>query len=235
VHKLSNDKKNSLKHKKHFYKQMHTNAIIVASVGLALAIVATLFILLSDFGCITGNVGSAGLTGPLGPTGDRGSQKQVMVSTDPDLVARDLTVGTGHTQPSFVGNLLQDAGKGYMISWWMLSALSPRTTVTLNFEVMNNDTTVPLTPGGAGIALPFTLVANVRQEISVKIYIWKIDDQTFNLAIEGQIGLFTGTIINYDTANIAVRLKVNHASGYNRANAVHVYQNTQVDEVWCTG
>jgi len=211
----------------------HTNAIILASTGLGLTIVATIFILLSDFGCIVGDVGSAGLTGPLGPTGEIGSQEQVIVSTDPNLFSHDLTIGNGYTQPSFVGNLLQDLGKGYMVSCWLLSALSPSTIVTLNFEVINNDIKVPLTPS-AGITVPFTLVANERKEISVKLFIWRIDNRTFNVAVEGQTSLFTGTIVNYDMANIAVRLKVTDSSAYNRSNTVHVYKDTQVTEPWCS-
>lgn len=217
---------------------MHTNAIIVSSIGFVLAIVTTLFIILSDLACIAGNVGSAGLIGPMGPTGDRGNQKQTVVSTDHDLITRDLTIS--HTQPTFAGNLLQENGNGYMISWWVLSALSQKdTTATLNFNIINNYNQVVHLTYGQGkdvdnnnIKVQFSLLAKVRQELSVKLYIWrKIDNQEkFHIAVEGATDLFKGTITDYDTANIAVRLKVTGDSvfGYNRANAINVYHHTGV-------
>ena len=210
---------------------MRTKAIIVASVGISLAIISTLFILLSDFGCNRGNVGSAGPVGPPGPMGDIGKPNQVVFAPSTDLVARDLTVGTGHTQPSFTGTLLPDSGEGYMSSEWVVSVLGTG-TVNLNFTIMNNDTILTLTPGNT-ITQPVVLVANVRQEINVQIYIWKTDTRNFTVAFNGQPTVYVGFITDYDTANIAVRLQVDNASGYNRSNSVRVYQKTKVDEIWC--
>lgn len=197
------------------------NSQILAIIGLLFSVVAMLFIILSDFGCSTGNIGSIGLTGEIGITGLTGSLKQV-ISSKTDMTNTDLTLG--YIQSSIVGNLLKS--NGYMLSTWLMSVIGQSVEFTMNFEVLNNDIVVPLTPLPT-IKVTSALVANVRKEVGLKLYIWKTDDKTFKVCVEEQSSLFTGTIENYNTANIAIKLKVSNSSAYNRYNTLTVYQDTE--------
>jgi hypothetical protein len=206
-------------------------ALIIASVGISLAVISTIVIFSSDFGCQIGNVGNMGLDGPTGVTGIQGQTGQVVFSTTPDLTLRELS--SGYTQPSFKGNLLQDNKNGFGISSWLFSMYIPTTSTTVELSVLNNGVQLAMTPTNKITVALTGLVVNRREEINIVMYFWRESGGIFKVACPFQSTLFTGKIEDWENANMAFRLKCFNTPTYNRNNYVHVYNNTAVNNEWC--
>ena len=212
--------------------------LILAGVGAFLGVFCLLFMFLSNFGCQTGNVGSAGLQGVMGDKGPMGFGGQVALAFDPDLRSHNLTSGDGYVQQSFPGNVLSNHENGLVISTWVVSVYSPSTLTHFQFAIRNiaTNTDITLSPAGTMNLTYNNVPVNRRHEVMFRVYIWRTSTDTLQIACEGQLGLVSATLGALDDTELGVRLHATPEANLQvitRQNSIIVYKDVNVTESWC--